>query len=76
MLALRRAELLIISKKLVFARKSSFQGVKQDWLAAQISLKLLFRCEGKERCTLDSNNQYGDPCFGIYKYLEVKYLCA
>ena len=34
-------------------------------------------CNGKNQCRLEADNRtYGDPCWGTYKYLEVKYKCA
>ena len=34
-------------------------------------------CEGKQTCTIEANNSiFGDPCFGIEKYLEVVYQCV
>ena len=33
-------------------------------------------CNGKETCEiLFGNANFGDPCFGTEKYLEVEYLC-
>uniref|UniRef100_A0A1A8JDI1 SUEL-type lectin domain-containing protein n=1 Tax=Nothobranchius kuhntae TaxID=321403 RepID=A0A1A8JDI1_NOTKU len=33
-------------------------------------------CEGKNSCTIQaSNSVFGDPCVGIFKYLEVAYAC-
>jgi hypothetical protein len=33
------------------------------------------RCEGQESCTIDSNNNFGDPCEGTYKYTQICYEC-
>nr|XP_061802147.1 L-rhamnose-binding lectin SML-like [Nerophis lumbriciformis] len=34
------------------------------------------RCNGQNSCTIRaSNNVFGDPCGGTYKYLEVAYTC-
>ena len=34
------------------------------------------RCEGKTSCELHaSNGVFGDPCYGTFKYLEVKFQC-
>ncbi|XP_078356759.1 L-rhamnose-binding lectin CSL3-like [Oculina patagonica] len=34
------------------------------------------RCDNKPSCELDSSNSvFGDPCWGTYKYLEVKFQC-
>ncbi|XP_074615412.1 uncharacterized protein LOC141874877 isoform X1 [Acropora palmata] len=34
-------------------------------------------CHGKASCVLRANNSvFGDPCFGTYKYLAVKYRCS
>ncbi|XP_026056185.1 L-rhamnose-binding lectin CSL2-like [Carassius auratus] len=34
------------------------------------------RCDGKKSCHLDaSNSVFSDPCFGVFKYLEVTYSC-
>ena len=35
------------------------------------------KCDDKPSCELDSKNSvFGDPCFGTYKYLEVKFQCV
>ncbi|XP_052084223.1 uncharacterized protein LOC127721501 [Mytilus californianus] len=35
------------------------------------------QCNGKSICELTaSNQQFGDPCIGVGKYLEVKYTCT
>ncbi|XP_070568451.1 L-rhamnose-binding lectin CSL3-like [Ptychodera flava] len=34
------------------------------------------RCNGKRSCSVDaSNDLFGDPCYGTFKYLEVSYKC-
>ncbi|KAM6924908.1 L-rhamnose-binding lectin SML-like, partial [Xenentodon cancila] len=34
------------------------------------------RCNGKNSCTIRvRNTEFGDPCQGTYKYLEVSYVC-
>ncbi|XP_033125991.1 rhamnose-binding lectin-like [Anneissia japonica] len=34
------------------------------------------KCDGKNRCTITaSNGNYGDPCVGTYKYLNIEYEC-
>ncbi|XP_073326316.1 L-rhamnose-binding lectin CSL1-like [Pagrus major] len=34
------------------------------------------RCAGKNSCIVRAGNSvFGDPCFGIYKYLDVSYRC-
>ncbi|XP_033103453.1 L-rhamnose-binding lectin CSL3-like [Anneissia japonica] len=34
------------------------------------------KCDGKNRCTITaSNDNYGDPCEGTYKYLNIEYEC-
>ena len=36
----------------------------------------VFRCNDRERCSVAaSNTAFGDPCFGVQKYLEVLYTC-
>ncbi|XP_063424551.1 L-rhamnose-binding lectin CSL3-like [Mytilus trossulus] len=38
--------------------------------------KIKAQCNGKEICRVNADARlYGDPCFGIYKYLDVKYTC-
>ncbi|XP_052266818.1 L-rhamnose-binding lectin ELEL-1-like [Dreissena polymorpha] len=41
------------------------------------SLSIVKRCcQDKKSCTLEATNSiFGDPCFGTYKYLEVRYKC-
>ena len=35
-----------------------------------------FRCNGEERCMVEAENAvFGDPCYGVEKYLEVWYTC-
>ena len=35
-----------------------------------------FRCNGEERCMVEAENSvFGDPCYGVEKYLEVWYTC-
>ncbi|XP_063438001.1 uncharacterized protein LOC134719020 [Mytilus trossulus] len=39
--------------------------------------KVKSQCNGKSLCELTANNhQFGDPCPGVVKYLEVKYTCT
>eukprot|EP00057_Strongylocentrotus_purpuratus_P032612 XP_788214.1 PREDICTED: L-rhamnose-binding lectin CSL3 [Strongylocentrotus purpuratus] len=34
-------------------------------------------CQGRATCSVAaSNNVFGDPCVGTYKYLEIEYTCA
>ncbi|XP_041655784.1 L-rhamnose-binding lectin SML-like [Cheilinus undulatus] len=34
------------------------------------------RCNGKNSCAIRASNaEFGDPCYGTYKYLEVSYTC-
>nr|C0HK23.1 RecName: Full=L-rhamnose-binding lectin SML [Scomberomorus niphonius] len=38
--------------------------------------KVAESCSGKNNCTIEASNLvFGDPCVGIYKYLEVAYVC-
>ncbi|XP_042264278.1 rhamnose-binding lectin-like [Thunnus maccoyii] len=38
--------------------------------------KVAESCDGENSCTIvASNSVFGDPCAGIYKYLEVAYVC-
>ena len=33
-------------------------------------------CDGIHRCSVVAKEEtFGDPCYGIYKYLEVRYYC-
>ena len=33
------------------------------------------KCHGKRECKLEaSNSVFGDPCAGVYKYLEVRFI--
>ncbi|KAJ8042979.1 Adhesion G protein-coupled receptor L2 [Holothuria leucospilota] len=45
--------------------------------ASDISLEeVKERCENKSNCSVPAENSvFGDPCYGVYKYLEVKYSC-
>jgi len=44
---------------------------------AKNSLKVVSdRCNDRERCSVEaSNTMFGDPCYGVEKYLEVLYTC-
>ena len=34
-------------------------------------------CDNRASCELNSSNSvFGDPCYGTYKYLHVKYYCS
>jgi len=34
------------------------------------------KCKGQSTCEIKSSNtDYGDPCYGVYKYFEIKYSC-
>ncbi|XP_060085767.1 mucin-2-like, partial [Ylistrum balloti] len=47
-------------------------GCKADRVFASITSQ----CDGETTCTLTpTNTEYGDPCPGSYKYLEVNYTC-
>jgi len=41
------------------------------------SLKVVAdRCNDREKCSIDASNaMFGDPCYGVEKYLEVMYTC-
>nr|ATU82767.1 secreted Lectin-like protein [Pristhesancus plagipennis] len=55
----------------------SMAGNKVNDCSAGNALDIVkFKCNRKERCTLlASNNVFGDPCYGIFKYLDVTYDC-
>lgn len=43
---------------------------------SQPTNKVAARCNGQNSCSIDAiNSVFGDPCRGIYKYLEVAYVC-
>jgi len=38
--------------------------------------KVRSECEGRSKCTVEASNKvFGDPCSGIYKYLNVTHCC-
>lgn len=38
--------------------------------------KMAQYCNGKQRCSVAaSNGIFGDPCRGVFKYLQVNYIC-
>ncbi|XP_057175739.1 L-rhamnose-binding lectin CSL2-like [Triplophysa rosa] len=38
---------------------------------------VITRCDGKQDCSIPAtNNVFGDPCVGTYKYLNVSYTCS
>lgn len=44
--------------------------------AAWVLGKVRGDCQGRPACVLIANNgKFGDPCYGTYKYLEVRYRC-
>ncbi|XP_078353646.1 L-rhamnose-binding lectin CSL3-like [Oculina patagonica] len=51
--------------------------IKTDNCGAAGSLSKVRRdCQGKRECVLHATNgQYGDPCVGTRKYIEVRYKC-
>ena len=35
------------------------------------------QCQGQTSCDISASNDiFGDPCYGTYKYLDVKYDCV
>ena len=45
--------------------------LKKAWIE-----KYCFRCNSKQSCEIEaSNDHFGEPCLGVYKYLEVTYSC-
>ena len=41
-----------------------------------VQSKVSSYCNGKSSCVLEAKNEiFGDPCFGIYKYLQVSFTC-
>ncbi|XP_077981766.1 adhesion G protein-coupled receptor L1-like [Glandiceps talaboti] len=57
---------------------TSVQGVSTGECRSMTSLVVVSeRCNGRKVCTLSADNVYfGDPCTGVYKYLEVRYRCV
>lgn len=56
----------------------NFDAINFQLLSSLYSLisLCLHSCGGKNNCTIEaSNSVFGDPCYGIYKYLEVAYVC-
>ncbi|XP_031584930.2 rhamnose-binding lectin-like [Oreochromis aureus] len=48
----------------------------QNAQCANPTSKVADSCNGKSSCTIEaSNTEFGDPCPGTYKYLEVAYDC-
>eukprot|EP00300_Choanocystis_sp_HF-7_P015934 c19233_g1_i2.p1 GENE.c19233_g1_i2~~c19233_g1_i2.p1 ORF type:complete len:585 (+),score=127.87 c19233_g1_i2:33-1787(+) len=46
-------------------------------LAVNSYVVLSSTCSGLSSCTIDaSNDVFGDPCEGVFKYLHVEYLCV
>lgn len=38
--------------------------------------KIQAHCQGRSNCTLQAtNSEFGDPCYGTHKYLEIRYVC-
>ncbi|CAH1248318.1 EVA1C [Branchiostoma lanceolatum] len=38
---------------------------------------LMSICQGKPTCSVEASNEvFGDPCYGVYKYLKVTYICT
>ncbi|XP_055043642.2 L-rhamnose-binding lectin CSL3 [Misgurnus anguillicaudatus] len=51
------------------------QHATSDCYSSQIK-RLQSSCNGRRTCSLfASNSVFGDPCYGVYKYLEVTYSC-
>ncbi|XP_051805172.1 L-rhamnose-binding lectin CSL3-like isoform X2 [Acanthochromis polyacanthus] len=48
----------------------------QNVHCSRLSGKVAERCNGKRSCSIQANNwEFGDPCWGTYKYLDVAYTC-
>ncbi|XP_014291623.1 L-rhamnose-binding lectin CSL3 [Halyomorpha halys] len=55
---------------------SSIPFLKQGCTSTDIKSSVKERCQGKSWCSfLASNDNFGDPCFGYKKYLDVHYSC-
>lgn len=63
-----------------------FGSTMDDSCRKDVTSQMVEVCDGKSRCnegggswsTAGRNNQpvdFGDPCFGIWKYVNVTYLC-
>uniref|UniRef100_A0A8C6SHG4 SUEL-type lectin domain-containing protein n=1 Tax=Neogobius melanostomus TaxID=47308 RepID=A0A8C6SHG4_9GOBI len=43
----------------------------------EIRFSLSFRCNEKDKCTVKAvNSEFGDPCPGTYKYLQLDFSCV
>ncbi len=52
------------------------QKINTFYLSFIIIFFFFLRCNGKRSCHLDaSNSVFSDPCYRLYKYLEVTYSC-
>ncbi|XP_038165118.1 rhamnose-binding lectin-like [Cyprinodon tularosa] len=52
------------------------EGQLQNIKCSSSSGKVAERCNGKQQCDFKADNsEFGDPCQGTYKYLEVEYTC-
>ena len=41
-----------------------------------VTTKVINRCERKNTCNVKANNNnFGDPCVGIFKFLSIDYQC-
>ena len=51
--------------------------IPKNWTKGHIVIfNFCFRCNFERTCSIAAkNNNFGDPCFGIEKYLEVDYTC-
>ena len=60
--------------------KCKFENFKKDKCVSNINEsinKLKQMCDSKQECNLVVNEKIlGNPCKGVYKYLDVKYECV
>jgi hypothetical protein len=56
--------------------RGNSQGLRGSCVAESSLSVVSERCNLRRSCSIEaSNNNFGDPCFGIEKYLEVDYTC-
>ena len=63
--------------RLTGAQVCGWGPIKTTYCKANGALaKVQAHCQGRSHCTLRAtNSEFGDPCYGTYKYLEVTYIC-
>ena len=63
--------------KVIYIRSAIYGRTSEDCKAGNSKQIVSDRCGNKRKCGVRaSNDVFGDPCHGIFKYLKVGYICV